>query len=56
MRSDIIKKGIARAPHRALLYSAGVSKRNINKGLSILLNTFFIRSPIIYIITYFFNF
>lgn len=31
MRSDIIKKGIARAPHRALLYSAGVSKRNINK-------------------------
>lgn len=31
MRSDVIKKGIARAPHRALLYSAGVSKKNIDK-------------------------
>ena len=31
MRSDTIKKGIARTPHRALLYSAGVSKKNINK-------------------------
>ena len=31
MRSDTIKKGISRAPHRALLYSTGVSKKNINK-------------------------
>ena len=31
MRSDAIKKGIARAPHRALLYSTGVSKKNIDK-------------------------
>jgi len=30
MRSDEIKKGIARAPHRSLLYAAGVSPRNIN--------------------------
>lgn len=31
LRSDAIKKGIAKAPHRALLYSTGVSKKNINK-------------------------
>lgn len=31
MRSDTIKKGISRAPHRALLYSTGVSKKNIDK-------------------------
>ena len=30
MRSDIIKKGIARAPHRSLLYATGVSPRNID--------------------------
>ena len=31
MRSDEIKKGIARAPHRSLLYATGVSKKNIYK-------------------------
>ncbi len=31
MRSDEIKKGIARAPHRSLLYATGVSKKNIDK-------------------------
>ncbi|MFA7658839.1 MAG: dihydroxy-acid dehydratase [Candidatus Gastranaerophilaceae bacterium] len=31
MNSDIIKKGIARTPHRGLLYAAGVSKKNIDK-------------------------
>ena len=31
LRSDAIKKGVARAPHRALLYSTGVSKKNIDK-------------------------
>jgi len=31
MRSDAIKKGISKAPHRALLYSTGVSKKNIDK-------------------------
>lgn len=31
MRSDTIKKGVSRAPHRALLYATGVSKKNIDK-------------------------
>lgn len=31
MRSDNIKKGIAHTPHRALLMSAGVSRKSINK-------------------------
>lgn len=30
MRSDSIKKGISRTPHRGLLMAAGVSKRNMN--------------------------
>ena len=30
MRSDNIKQGIARAPHRGLLMAAGVSKQNMN--------------------------
>lgn len=31
MRSDEIKKGIARAPHRGLLYAAGVSKEGMKR-------------------------
>lgn len=31
MKSDIIKKGIARAPHRGLLYAAGVSKEGMKR-------------------------
>ena len=31
MNSDKIKKGIARTPHRGLLYAAGVSKKNIDR-------------------------
>lgn len=31
MRSDNIKKGIARTPHRSLLMSTGVSKKNIDR-------------------------
>ena len=31
MRSDNIKKGIARTPHRSLLMASGVSKRNMHK-------------------------
>lgn len=31
MRSDNIKKGIARTPHRSLLLATGVSKKNIDK-------------------------
>ena len=31
MRSDLIKEGIARTPHRGLLMAAGVSKKNMKK-------------------------
>jgi len=31
MRSNIIKKGLERAPHRALLYATGISKKELNK-------------------------
>lgn len=31
MNSDKIKKGIARTPHRGLLYATGVSKKNMDK-------------------------
>lgn len=31
MRSDTIKKGIARAPHRGLLYASGVSKEGLKR-------------------------
>ncbi|WP_270583392.1 dihydroxy-acid dehydratase [Bacillus smithii] len=31
MRSDMIKKGIDRAPHRSLLYAAGVKTEDLNK-------------------------
>jgi len=31
MRSDILKKGIEHAPHRALLYAGGLSDNNIDK-------------------------
>ncbi len=31
MKSDEIKKGIARAPHRGLLYGAGVTKEGMKK-------------------------
>lgn len=31
MRSDKIKKGIERAPHRALLYATGITKKSLSK-------------------------
>ena len=31
MRSDLVKKGAERAPHRALLYATGISKEALNK-------------------------
>lgn len=31
MRSDRIKKGVERAPHRALLYATGVTKKSLSK-------------------------
>jgi dihydroxy-acid dehydratase len=33
MRSDVLKKGVARAPHRSLLYALGLTKEDINKPL-----------------------
>ena len=32
MRSDNVKKGVERAPHRALLYATGISKTDLNKS------------------------
>ncbi|NQT90838.1 MAG: dihydroxy-acid dehydratase [Candidatus Omnitrophica bacterium] len=31
MRSDVIKNGLERAPHRALLYATGIRKQDLNK-------------------------
>ena len=31
MRSDEIKKGLQRTPHRALLYATGVSEKQMDK-------------------------
>ena len=31
MKSDEIKQGVARAPHRGLLYAAGVSKEGMKR-------------------------
>ncbi len=31
MRSNVTKKGLERAPHRALLYATGISKKSLNK-------------------------
>jgi len=31
MRSDVTKKGLERAPHRALLYATGMRKQDLNK-------------------------
>ena len=31
MRSDIIKEGVERAPHRALLHATGVTKKAMSK-------------------------
>ena len=45
MRSDTIKKGAARAPHRALLYSTGVSKKNIDKPFIGIASSFFFFFP-----------
>ena len=31
MRSDVIKKGVARAPHRSLLKALGITDEEMNK-------------------------
>lgn len=33
MRSDVVKKGVAKAPHRALFKASGLTDEEINKPL-----------------------
>lgn len=40
MKSDRIKKGIERAPHRALLYATGVTKKAMNRPFIALVSSF----------------
>jgi dihydroxy-acid dehydratase len=40
MRSDKVKKGIERAPHRALLFATGVSRKELNKPFIGLVSSF----------------
>jgi dihydroxy-acid dehydratase len=40
MRSDIIKKGIERAPHRSLMYATGVKKEDIDKPFIAVCNSY----------------
>lgn len=40
MKSDAIKKGIARAPHRGLLYAAGVSKEGLKRPFIAIASSF----------------
>jgi len=40
VRSDDIKKGIERAPHRSLLYALGVSKDDLGKPFIGVANSF----------------
>ena len=40
MRSDIIKKGFERAPHRSLMYATGVKKTDIDKPFIAVCNSY----------------
>ena len=40
MRSSVIKQGIERAPHRALLYALGVSRKDLDKPFIGIINSF----------------
>ena len=40
MRSDAIKKGLERSPHRSLLYSLGLTREEINRPLIGVINSF----------------
>ncbi len=40
MRSDLMKKGIERSPHRSLLYSLGLTKQELNRPLIGVVNSF----------------
>ncbi|MEN1968269.1 dihydroxy-acid dehydratase [Lentibacillus sp. N15] len=40
LRSDMIKKGIDRAPHRSLLHAAGVKTRDLDKPFILVVNSY----------------
>lgn len=40
MRSDVIKKGIERAPHRSLMYATGVKREDIDKPFIAVCNSY----------------
>lgn len=40
MRSDMIKKGVDRAPHRSLLYACGVKEEDLNKPFIAVCNSY----------------
>lgn len=40
MKSELIKKGIERAPHRALLYALGLSSRELDKPFVAVINSY----------------
>ncbi len=40
MKSDVIKKGIERAPHRSLLHALGCSRSDIDKPFVGVINSF----------------
>lgn len=40
MRSDVVKKGIERAPHRSLLYALGVTRAEMDKPFIGIINSF----------------
>lgn len=40
MKSEVIKQGIERAPHRALLYALGISHKDLNKPFIGIVNSF----------------
>ncbi|MBA7650200.1 Dihydroxy-acid dehydratase [subsurface metagenome] len=40
MRSDIVKRGIERAPHRSLLYAVGCRRAEMDKPFIGIVNSF----------------
>ncbi|MDD5083249.1 MAG: dihydroxy-acid dehydratase, partial [Dehalococcoidales bacterium] len=40
MRSDVVKKGLERAPHRSLFYALGLDAEEMNKPLIGVVNSF----------------
>ena len=40
MKSDLIKKGVERAPHRALLYALGCTRKEFDKPFIGIINSY----------------